>query len=67
MISESVRGAVKPITIVAAKASPAVGSAPADLMMFRAALTRAHQQDEYPTATDPLLTHPLTQESIPDC
>jgi hypothetical protein len=36
MISGSVRGAAKPITIVASKALPAVGSAPADLMMSRA-------------------------------
>ena len=37
MISGSVRGAAKPITIVVAKACPTVGSAPADLMMSRAA------------------------------
>jgi hypothetical protein len=69
MISGSVRGAVKPITIVALKAHPAVGSAPADLMMSRAA---AERPLTYRTNTRlqplPLLSdRRLTEESIPDC
>ena len=69
MISGSVRGAAKPITIVAAKACPTVGSAPADLMMSRAAplapLTHRTNTRLQPV---PLVTDPdLTEESIPDC
>src|SRR6516164_3111859 len=36
MFSGSVRGAVKPITVVALEVYPTIGSAPADLMMSRA-------------------------------
>jgi len=69
MISGSVRGAVKPITIVASKAHPTVGSAPADLMMSRA---NPSLPLTYRTNTRlqpfPLLDEPsLTEESIPDC
>jgi hypothetical protein len=68
MISGSVPGAVKPITIVALKALPTVGSAPADLMMSRAAVSASLT---YRTNTRlqpfPLLSDPLTEESIPDC
>jgi hypothetical protein len=69
MISGSVRGVVKPITIVAREAHATVGSTPADLMMSRAAL---HPPLTYRTNTRmqpfPLLTHlGLTEESIPDC
>ena len=39
MISGSVRGAAKPIKIVASKAHPTVGSAPADLMMSSAVIS----------------------------
>jgi hypothetical protein len=68
MFSGSVRGAAKPITIVALEVYPTIGSAPADLMMSRAFVTPAHQQDGYPTATEPLLIpQGLTEESIPDC
>jgi len=68
MFSGSVRGAAKPITIVAHEVYPTIGSAPADLMMSRALNTPAHQQDGYPTATEPLLIRQcLTEESIPDC
>jgi hypothetical protein len=69
MISGSVRGVAKSITIVALEAHPTVGSTPADLMMSRAALTMPLT---YRTNTRlqpfPLLTDPgLTEESIPDC
>jgi hypothetical protein len=69
MISGSVRGVAKPITIVALEAHPAVGSTPADLMMSRAALSTPLS---YRTNTRlqpfPLLTNlRLTEESIPDC
>ena len=69
MISGSVRGVAKPLTIVAREAHPTVGSTPADLMMSRAAL---HVPLTYRTNTrlQPflLLTDPgLTEESIPDC
>jgi hypothetical protein len=68
MISGSVRGAVKPITIVAPEPHPTVGSAPADLMMSRAVpsipLTYRTNTRLQP---NPLLTYPLTEESIPDC
>ena len=68
MFSGSVRGAAKPITIVALEVYPTIGSAPADLMMSRALTTAAHQQDGYPTATEPLLIcQGLTEESIPGC
>jgi hypothetical protein len=69
MISGSVRGVAKSITIVALEAHPTVGSTPADLMMSRAAL---HVPLTYRTNTrlQPflLLTNlRLTEESIPDC
>ena len=68
MISGSVRGAVKPMTIVAAKACPTVGSAPADLMMSRAASSRElTQRTNTRLQPNPLLTYRLTEESIPDC
>jgi hypothetical protein len=51
MISGSVHGAGKPINIVAFKAPPMIGSAPADLMMSSVASVAAHPQDEYPNAT----------------
>jgi hypothetical protein len=69
MISGSVRGVAKPITIVALEAHPPVGSTPADLMMSRAALTMP-LTDSTNTRLQPfpLLTAPgLTEESIPDC
>jgi hypothetical protein len=75
MFSGSVRGAVKPITIVAIKGlrtvwlrvggSHDVQSSPN---------TAAQQQDEYPIATDSrwssinfFSNRYLTEESIPDC
>jgi hypothetical protein len=66
MISGSVRDAEKPITIVAARGLFSVwlrvrGSH--DVQSSRS--TDAHQQDGYPDATEPLLTYPLTEESIP--
>jgi hypothetical protein len=69
MISGSVRGVAKPITIVAFKAHPASGSTPADLMMSRAALPAPLT---YRTNTRllpfPLLSDlGLTEESITDC
>src|SRR5262249_15034834 len=51
MISGSVRGVAKSITIVAREAHSTVGSTPADLMSR--ATPAAHVQDEYPTATAP--------------
>lgn len=69
MISGSVRGVAKPITIVALKAQPTVGSTPADLMMSRAAsatplIYRTNTRlQPLPLLTDLL----LTEESIPDC
>ena len=69
MISGSVRGVAKPITIVAREVHSTVGSTPADLMMSRAAF---HTPLTYRTNTRlqpfPLLTNRgLTEESIPDC
>ena len=69
MISGSVRGVAKPITIVALEAHATVGSTPADLMMSRAALRTPFT---YRTNTRlqpfPLLTDlGLTEESIPAC
>lgn len=68
MISGSVPGAVKPITIVAFKAHPTIGSVPADLMMSRAAPS-ALLTDRTNTRLQPfpLLSDHLTEESIPDC
>jgi hypothetical protein len=75
MISGSVRGAVKPITIVAIKSLRTVwlrvgGSHDVQSSDFAA----AHQQDEYPIATDSRWSsinifsiRYLTEESIPDC
>jgi len=51
MISGSVRGVAKPITIVAREAHPTVGSTPADLIVQSRVTHAAHLQDEYPTAT----------------
>jgi hypothetical protein len=53
---------------VASKASPTVGSAPADLMMSRAASPGAltHRTNTR-LQPNPLLTYRLTEESIPDC
>jgi hypothetical protein len=68
MISGSVRGAAKPLTIVA-KACPTVGSAPADLMMSGAALrTPLTHRTNTRLQPFPLFIDPhLTEESIPDC
>ena len=74
MISGSVRDAEKPITIVAFKGLRTVwlrvrGSHDVQSTHFAA----AHQQDEYPIATDLRCSNPkslnryLTEESIPDC
>jgi hypothetical protein len=75
MISGSVRDAVKPITIVAFKGPRTVwlrvrGSHDVQSSDFAA----AHQQDEYPIATDShwssiklFFNALLTEESIPDC
>jgi hypothetical protein len=69
MISGSVRGVAKPITIVALEAHPTVGSTPADLMMSRAALlTPLPYRTNTRLQPFLLLTDPrLTEESIPDC
>ena len=69
MISGSVRGVAKPITIVAFKAHPTVGSTPADLMMSRAALpTPLTYRTNTRLQPFPLLINRgLTEESIPDC
>ena len=74
MISGSVRGAVKPITIVALHGHP-IGwlRARGSHDVQSSSSVDAHQQDEYPDATDfrcslvkvTSLT-PLTEESIPD-
>ena len=69
MISGSVRGVAKPLTIVAREAHSTVGSTPADLMMSGAALPMPLT---YRTNTRlqplPLFTDlRLTEESIPDC
>jgi hypothetical protein len=69
MISGSVRGAAKPITIVALEAHPMVGSAPADLMMSQSR-AQAPLINRTNTRMQPLslLTDlSLTEESIPDC
>ena len=75
MFSGSVRGAVKPITIVALKSFRTVwlrvgGSHDVQSTLHKA----AHQQDEYPIATDSRCSsinifsiRYLTEESIPDC
>jgi hypothetical protein len=69
MISGSVRGVAKPITIVAHQAHSTVGSTPADLMMSRAARpTPLTYRTNTRLQPFPLLTDlPLTEESIPDC
>jgi hypothetical protein len=69
MISGSVRGVAKPITIVAREAHSTVGSTPADLMMSRAALpTPLTYRTNTRLQPFPLLTDlGLTEESIPDC
>ena len=69
MISGSVRGVAKPITIVAHEAHSTVGSTPADLMMSRAALpTPLTYRTNTRLQPVPLFTDPdLTEESIPDC
>jgi hypothetical protein len=75
MFSGSVRGAVKPITIVALKSLRTVwlrvrGSHDVQSSHFPA----ARPQDGYPIATDSRCSalnifsnHYLTEESIPDC
>ena len=69
MISGSVRGVAKSITIVALEAHPTVGSTPADLMMSRAAsptpLTHRTNTRLQPFLL--LIDLGLTEESIPDC
>jgi hypothetical protein len=69
MISGSVRGAAKSITIVALEALPTVGSAPADLMMSRAAsVTPLTYRTNTRLQPLPLLIDLLlSEESIPDC
>lgn len=69
MISGSVRGVAKPITIVAREAHSTVGSTPADLMMSRAALpTPLTYRTNTRLQPFLLLTDlRLTEESIPDC
>jgi hypothetical protein len=69
MISGSVRGVAKSITIVAQEAQPTVGSTPADLMMSRAALpTPLTYRTNTRLQPFPLLTDlGLTEKSIPDC
>jgi len=68
MISGSVRGVAKSITIVALEAHSTVGSTPADLMMSRAASSRElTQRTNTRLQPNPLLTYRLTEESIPDC
>lgn len=66
MISGSVRGAEKPITIVAFKAPPMIGSAPADLMMSSAAQSPLTHRTNTRMQPLSLLTDlRLTEESIP--
>jgi hypothetical protein len=69
MISGSVRGAVKPITIVAPEAHPTVGSALADLMMSRAVLSipLTYRTNTRLQPFSLLGDRALTEESIPDC
>jgi hypothetical protein len=69
MISGSVRGVAKPITIVTREAHSTVGSTPADLMMSRAALpTPLTYRTNTRLQPFSLLTNRgLTEESIPDC
>lgn len=67
MNSASVRGAVKPITNVALTGLPSDWlRAGGSHDVQSSGSSDAHQQDEYPTATEPLLTSRLTEESIPD-
>ena len=67
MISGSVRGAGKPINIVAFKAPPMIGSAPADLMMSSAAQSPlAYRTNTRMQPISPLIDLRLTEESIPD-
>jgi hypothetical protein len=64
--SGSVRGAVKPITSMALSGLPSDWLRAGGSHDVQSSLTTdAQQQDEYPTATDPLLTYRLTEESIP--
>jgi hypothetical protein len=66
MISGSVRDAGKPITNVAQAGLPSVWLRVRGSHDVQSSLsTEAHQQDGYPDATEPLLTYPLTEESIP--
>jgi hypothetical protein len=75
MFSGSVRGAVKPITIVAIKGLRTVWLRAGGSHDVQSSLnTAAHQQDEYPIATDSrcasiniFSSRYLTEESIPDC
>src|SRR5215469_10735040 len=48
MFSGSVRGAAKPITIVALEVYPTIGSAPADLMMSRALINAGSSTGRIP-------------------
>jgi hypothetical protein len=66
MISGSVPGAVKPITNVATAGLPSDWLRAGDSHDVQSSSTKeTHQQDEYPTATEPLFTCRLTEESIP--
>ncbi len=75
MFSGSVRGAVKPITIVAIKGLRTVWLRACGSHDVQSSLNMAaHQQDEYPIATDSrcasiniFSSRYLTEESIPDC
>jgi hypothetical protein len=75
MFSGSVRGAVKPITIVAIKGLRTVWlRAGGSHDVQSPPNTAAHQQDGYPIATDSRCSlinyfpiRFLTEESIPDC
>ncbi len=66
MNSGSVRGAVKPITNVAIAGLPSDWLRAGGSHDVQSSFTKAaHQQDEYPTATEPLVISRLTEESIP--
>ena len=74
MFSGSVRDAVKPITILAIKSLRTVWLRVGGSHDVQSSLnTVAHQQDEYPIATDSRCSinifsiRYLTEESIPDC
>ena len=75
MISGSVRGAEKSITIVALRSPRTVWLRVRGSHDVQSSLSKAaHQQDGYPVATDSrwspikiLSNYYLTEESIPDC